>query len=69
MTQRASAIEKACRVIENADELPNLDDVAAAAGMSRFHFQRVFKSVTGVTPGAYFTENRAHRVRTELTQR
>jgi AraC family transcriptional regulator, regulatory protein of adaptative response / methylated-DNA-[protein]-cysteine methyltransferase len=69
MTQRASAIEKACRVIESADELPNLDDVAAAAGMSRFHFQRVFKSVTGVTPGAYFTENRAHRVRTELTQR
>jgi AraC family transcriptional regulator, regulatory protein of adaptative response / methylated-DNA-[protein]-cysteine methyltransferase len=69
MTQRASAIEKACRVIENADELPNLDDVAAATGMSRFHFQRVFKCVTGVTPGAYFTENRAHRVRTELTQR
>lgn len=66
--KRASAIEKACRVIEDADELPDLDGLAAAAGMSRFHFQRVFKSVTGITPGAYFTENRARRVRAELTQ-
>ncbi|MFL6354523.1 MAG: bifunctional DNA-binding transcriptional regulator/O6-methylguanine-DNA methyltransferase Ada [Bryobacteraceae bacterium] len=64
--RRASAIEKACRTMENGDELPNLDELAAAAGMSRFHFQRVFKSVTGVTPRAYFAQNRFHRVRAEL---
>jgi AraC family transcriptional regulator, regulatory protein of adaptative response / methylated-DNA-[protein]-cysteine methyltransferase len=66
--RRASAMEAACRAIENSDELPNFDDLAEAAGMSRFHFQRVFKSVTGVTPRAYFTEHRARRVRDELTR-
>ena len=34
--------------------------------MSRFHFHRVFKSVTGVTPKAYASAYRAGRVREEL---
>jgi len=65
---RALAVEKACRALEHAAELPNLDNLAAAAGMSRFHFQRIFKSVTGVTPRAYFAHNRTHKVRDELTR-
>jgi AraC family transcriptional regulator, regulatory protein of adaptative response / methylated-DNA-[protein]-cysteine methyltransferase len=36
--------------------------------MSRFHFHRVFKIVTGVTPKAYAAAHRAQRVREELTQ-
>jgi AraC family transcriptional regulator, regulatory protein of adaptative response / methylated-DNA-[protein]-cysteine methyltransferase len=64
--RRASAMEAACRAIENSDRLPDFDALAEAAGMSRFHFQRVFKSVTGVTPRAYFAEHRARRVRDEL---
>ena len=64
--RRASAIEGACRTIENSDDLPDFDALAEAARMSRFHFQRVFKCVTGVTPRAYFTEHRARRVRDEL---
>jgi len=36
--------------------------------MSRFHFHRVFKSVTGVTPKAYAAAHRARRVRRELTR-
>jgi AraC family transcriptional regulator of adaptative response/methylated-DNA-[protein]-cysteine methyltransferase len=67
-TQHALTIEKACRTIAEADELPNLDSVAASSGMSRFHFQRVFKSVTGVTPHAYFAQHRAGKVRRELTR-
>jgi len=66
--RRASAIETVCRAIENSEELPDFDDLAEAAGMSRFHFQRVFKSVTGVTPRAYFAEHRTRRVRDELTR-
>jgi len=64
--QHAAAVAKACRLIEAADELPNLDALAAAAAMSRFHFHRVFKSVTGVTPKAYATAQRAQRVRDAL---
>ena len=37
--------------------------------MSRFHFHRVFKAVTGVTPKAYADARRARRVRDELAQR
>jgi AraC family transcriptional regulator of adaptative response/methylated-DNA-[protein]-cysteine methyltransferase len=65
--QRASAVARACRLIERADATPPLDALAAAAGLSRFHFHRVFKSVTGVTPKAYAAAHRARRVRHELT--
>ena len=42
--------------------------LAKAAGMSRFHFHRVFKAVTGVTPKAYADAHRARRVRSALTE-
>ena len=64
--KRAAAVAQACRLIAAAEELPNLAALAAAAGMSRFHFHRVFKTVTGVTPKAYAIAHRAERVRTEL---
>src|SRR4051794_16266242 len=51
--QHAAAVARACRLIESAEEMPDLDTLAAAAGMSRFHFHRVFRSVTGLTPKAY----------------
>ena len=47
--------------------MPSLDALAQGAGMSRFHFHRVFKAVTGVTPKAYGEGHRAQRVRSELT--
>ena len=59
---------KACRSIEQAEEVPSLDTLAETAGMSRFHFHRVFKAHTGVTPKAYADAHRAERVREELTQ-
>ena len=37
-------------LIEHRTEQPRLDDVAAHAGLSRFHFQRLFKRYAGVTP-------------------
>jgi len=48
--RRAAAVAKACRLIETAEEVPNLAALAASAGMSRFHFHRVFRTVTGLTP-------------------
>jgi AraC family transcriptional regulator, regulatory protein of adaptative response / methylated-DNA-[protein]-cysteine methyltransferase len=67
--QRAAAVAKACRLIEASDESLNLEALADAVGMSRFHFHRVFKSITGLTPKAYASSHRAQKVRNELAQR
>src|SRR5215471_10815356 len=66
--QHAAAVTKACHLIEAAEDMPNLNTLAAAAGMSRFHFHRVFKTLTGVTPKAYAAAHRAQRVRDELAR-
>ena len=64
--EHAAAVARACRLIEGADEAPSLADLAHAAGLSPYHFHRVFKTVTGVTPKAYAAAHRAERVRDEL---
>ena len=65
--QHVKTIEKACRAIQDAPELPRLDDLAAAAGLSRFYFQRLFKAVIGVTPREYYQAHRGQKVRDELS--
>jgi AraC family transcriptional regulator of adaptative response/methylated-DNA-[protein]-cysteine methyltransferase len=64
---QARAIEDACRKLASENP-PDLDTIAADAGMSRFHFQRVFKDTTGVTPHAYFAAHRRERVQQRLSQ-
>jgi AraC family transcriptional regulator, regulatory protein of adaptative response / methylated-DNA-[protein]-cysteine methyltransferase len=66
--QHTAAVEKACRLIEHADAWPSLNALAEAVGMSRFHFHRLFKAATGVTPKAYAAAHRAQRLREELSQ-
>lgn len=65
--RQAQVIAAACRAIELAEHLPSLDALAQQAGMSRFHFHRVFRQLTGVTPKAYATAHRARRVCAGLT--
>jgi AraC family transcriptional regulator of adaptative response/methylated-DNA-[protein]-cysteine methyltransferase len=67
--RRGAVVAQACRLIEGAETPPGLDALAAQAGMSRFHFHRVFKAETGLTPKAYASAFRAHRLRTELGQK
>ena len=43
-------------------------ELAERAGLSAFHFHRVFKAVTGLTPKAYAAAHRAGRVRDELAR-
>lgn len=62
----ADTVARACLLMDEALAPPNLDLVARSAGYSRFHFHRMFKSLTGVTPYAYWTAVRARRVRGEL---
>ena len=66
--RQAQAVAAACRLIETSEEEPGLDALAASAGMSRFHFHRLFKQHAGVTPKAYAAAVRAARVRDELAQ-
>src|SRR5690606_24869122 len=44
--QYAEKVAEACRLIETADEAPVLNDLAAAVGVSPYHFHRIFKTVT-----------------------
>ena len=64
--RHAAAVAAACRLVETAEEMPSLDALAGAAGMSRFHFHRVFKATTGMTPRAYAAARRAQRMRKAL---
>jgi AraC family transcriptional regulator, regulatory protein of adaptative response / methylated-DNA-[protein]-cysteine methyltransferase len=64
----AAKVAEACRAIETADEAPSLATLAARAGLSPYHFHRVFKAITGVTPKAYAAAHRTSRVRRELKQ-
>ena len=64
--RHAEVVAAACRRIEAAEEMPALEALAESAGMSRFHFHRVFKAATGCTPRGYAAAHRANRTREAL---
>ncbi|MES2758357.1 MAG: bifunctional DNA-binding transcriptional regulator/O6-methylguanine-DNA methyltransferase Ada [Pseudomonadota bacterium] len=64
--RHAAAVAQACRLIDAAEEAPDLDSLAQACGMSRFHFHRIFKAHTGITPKAYCDAGRARRLQQGL---
>ncbi|MNF47372.1 Bifunctional transcriptional activator/DNA repair enzyme Ada [compost metagenome] len=64
--QHAALVTRACQIIEQADEAPDLSRLAAQVGMSPYHFHRVFKASTGLTPKAYASSHRARRMREQL---
>jgi AraC family transcriptional regulator of adaptative response/methylated-DNA-[protein]-cysteine methyltransferase len=67
--RHAAAIAAACRTIERHEgERMNSTELARSAKMSRFHFDRVFKRETGLTPTAYAAAVRARRVRAALAR-
>ena len=62
----AATVARACRQIESAATFPSLSELAQAAGLSVYHFHRIFKAQTGVTPKAYAKGQQAQRMRREL---
>jgi AraC family transcriptional regulator of adaptative response/methylated-DNA-[protein]-cysteine methyltransferase len=66
--RQAGAVAQACRLIDEAVDEPDLETLAQACGMSRFHFHRVFKAHTGITPKAYAAERRSERLKRGLAQ-
>jgi AraC family transcriptional regulator of adaptative response/methylated-DNA-[protein]-cysteine methyltransferase len=51
--RNAQLVARACRMIDGSYDPPSLDSLAEHVGLSPFHFHRIFKSVTGLTPRAY----------------
>jgi AraC family transcriptional regulator of adaptative response/methylated-DNA-[protein]-cysteine methyltransferase len=66
VARQAELVAEACRSIEAADELPTLVQLAQQAGLSPFHFHRIFKAVTGLTPKEYAAAHRGKRIREVL---
>jgi AraC family transcriptional regulator, regulatory protein of adaptative response / methylated-DNA-[protein]-cysteine methyltransferase len=65
--EQVALVSTLCRLIESADHVPTLAELASRAGLSAHHLHRTFRAITGVTPRAYAAAHRAHRVRDSLT--
>lgn len=63
----SDAVMRACRLIEESETAPSLDALAQAVGLSSFHFHRLFKDRTGVTPAAYAAQIRDRRAKAALS--
>ena len=58
---RRRAVHAALWIDDHASEAINLHDAAREAGLSEFHFLRLFTSVLGVTPKQYVIRSRLRR--------
>jgi AraC family transcriptional regulator of adaptative response/methylated-DNA-[protein]-cysteine methyltransferase len=65
--ENAALVTKACRILEESEEEPSLEELAHAVGRSPSYFHRVFKAGTGLTPKEYAAGDRAKKVRQGLT--
>jgi AraC family transcriptional regulator, regulatory protein of adaptative response / methylated-DNA-[protein]-cysteine methyltransferase len=61
-----AVVRDACAFIDAAEEMPSLDALADRAGYSRFHFLRMFRDHTGLTPRGYAQGVRARRLSDSL---
>lgn len=62
----AQRVVRACRFIESLESAPSLTELADHVGMSPYHFHRIFKAATGLTPQQYAANNRTTKVRQSL---
>jgi AraC family transcriptional regulator of adaptative response/methylated-DNA-[protein]-cysteine methyltransferase len=65
----AEAVERAIALIDGAESPPSLETLAGAVGYSPFHFHRLFKRATGVTPADYARARRAGQMTASLGER
>jgi AraC family transcriptional regulator of adaptative response/methylated-DNA-[protein]-cysteine methyltransferase len=65
-SRHVAAVERACALLQKSETMPSLGELADAAGISRFHFHRVFKQITGATPRDYARTHRLGRFAEKL---
>jgi AraC family transcriptional regulator, regulatory protein of adaptative response / methylated-DNA-[protein]-cysteine methyltransferase len=68
LQKHTRTIADSCRLIEASEDRPDLKKLAHRAGLSPYHFHRLFKAIIGVTPRQYAAAHRAKRIRSELTK-
>jgi AraC family transcriptional regulator of adaptative response/methylated-DNA-[protein]-cysteine methyltransferase len=61
-----TVVEDACAFMNAEESVPSLDKLAARAGYSKFHFLRIFRDHTGLTPHSYAEGIRARRLHAAL---
>jgi AraC family transcriptional regulator of adaptative response/methylated-DNA-[protein]-cysteine methyltransferase len=66
--RHAALVAEVCRLIDAADEEPDLATLAERSGVSRFHLHRIFKAQTGITPKAYAAAKRKERMQQGLAE-
>jgi AraC family transcriptional regulator of adaptative response/methylated-DNA-[protein]-cysteine methyltransferase len=64
--RRKALVIQACQAIEQSASALSLEALARQAGLSRHHFHRIFKDVTGLTPKDFYKSVRARRVAASL---
>ena len=65
-SENACLVTKACRIIEESEEEPSLEQLADGVNLSPSYFHRVFKTATGLTPKDYAAAYRAKKLRQGL---
>jgi AraC family transcriptional regulator of adaptative response/methylated-DNA-[protein]-cysteine methyltransferase len=67
MNTQIEQIQRACEIIQaNPEERHTLGALAGRVGLSRFHFQRAFTQVVGISPRAFAEACRLGQVKTAL---
>jgi AraC family transcriptional regulator of adaptative response/methylated-DNA-[protein]-cysteine methyltransferase len=66
LSPAAEVVAAACQMLETAETAPTLAVLARAAKLSPFHFHRLFKAETGVTPAAYAAAVKDRRAKAAL---
>ena len=59
---------RACAMIEESEREPSLNELAEKAGLSPYHFHRIFRKTVGITPKQYAMELRLRRMRKNLRE-
>jgi AraC family transcriptional regulator len=64
-----NAVERAIATMWNRYEEPlSLDEIANTAILSKFYFSRVFRNLTGTSPGRFLSAVRLHQAKTMLLE-
>jgi len=67
--QMSDVVEGGVKYVQSNFEYDiRLDDIAAAAGLSKFHFIRKFRSEVGKTPGAFLQQYRIFEAMKQLCE-
>jgi AraC family transcriptional regulator of adaptative response/methylated-DNA-[protein]-cysteine methyltransferase len=64
--EHRTAIDRACRRIDSSDTPPDLATLAREAGLSPWHFQRVFTAAVGLSPKRYAMARRRQKLGQQL---